>query len=807
MLSIARRLFGSWNCGLLLMFVLVWAACGDSHASVPTLISSIRFESSAIAVAGARGCAFVVVDTKAGEDELTLEIVSLSDPHSPSRVASLRIQGSFACDRVRIQAIGRWVIVVEWSMATTGPKIFAIDTENILVPNQVAPRDCPVVSTYAADNVQFFSDGIGFGGIKFLPDDRGRLVGQSLGFGLGSAILIPTAGEVRDVFTLGDLVFVAEGAGVGLTVLRMGPAPAFTSIVGKTTILTPGSAQAVAVAGGHILVADGSAGLTIIEGSIPPGSLLATVDTPGSAVDVAAAGDLALVADAAEGLQVIELPETSMAVVSLNEFPEAVRDLRVMDISSYLELASANYTVTFVLPAWGGLSGAAGDTITMEFPFGTGWFSDPPAYVRVPAVGGVTATVDPSLATLTLSLLPDTTIPGGTRVVIDILNAINPLHGTEYALFVSTSRSPALAVSNTYTIGQDALGWFRANVIPLLAAVQADTRTIQTSLADVAKDITRIGDTLDSISDTLTDLADTISLIADDTADLKRLVERKVELEEEITARLESLDATASQLASYLYEKLQLERGLAAALEELLGTANEIRSGVETKIELEEEMSNILQDLADCLATLELTGELLPPFEARSPLDLVLALDSSGSMEDNDPNRLAAGGASTLLDKLDWKTDQVGLVSWDDDIDFQTALGGNAQALKNQLGQVDQDGGTSFDVGLTAALDALSNARPGVRKVIIFLTDGEGDYTLPGNAGSQVDRAKNAGVQIYAIGLGNAPDMAKLKAMAEATGGRALHAKQAADLTQIYRTLAQELMNPWFVRLQAQCGG
>lgn len=87
----------------------------------------------------------------------------------------------------------------------------------------------------------------------------------------------------------------------------------------------------------------------------------------------------------------------------------------------------------------------------------------------------------------------------------------------------------------------------------------------------------------------------------------------------------------------------------------------------------------------------------------------------------------------------------------------------------------------------------------------MFLTDGKGHYTLPGKTGSFVDQAKADGVVIYAIGLGAAPDMSLLRDMAEATGGKAFHAEQAADLVAVYAEIVQALMNPWQVQLRAKC--
>lgn len=47
------------------------------------------------------------------------------------------------------------------------------------------------------------------------------------------------------------------------------------------------------------------------------------------------------------------------------------------------------------------------------------------------------------------------------------------------------------------------------------------------------------------------------------------------------------------------------------------------------------------------------------------PIDVVMAIDSSGGMRVNDPNSLRLSAAKIFLDKLNPMTDKAGVVSFD----------------------------------------------------------------------------------------------------------------------------------------------
>ncbi len=181
-----------------------------------------------------------------------------------------------------------------------------------------------------------------------------------------------------------------------------------------------------------------------------------------------------------------------------------------------------------------------------------------------------------------------------------------------------------------------------------------------------------------------------------------------------------------------------------------------------------------------------------------TPMDVVFAIDSSGSMGWNDPGGLRKTAAKSFVDNMDDTRDQGAVVSWDDNIDFTKWLTYDLYGplgVKHWIDQVDSSGGTNLNVGLGKAIDVLdANTRtvPSA-EVIIFLTDGQGTYTYSGNPGAPADVAAGKGYVIYSIGLGPASS-GPLIDMADATDGDYYSAATPENLQTVYDTIYEEIV-------------
>ncbi|QIN78336.1 VWA domain-containing protein [Rubrobacter marinus] len=167
-------------------------------------------------------------------------------------------------------------------------------------------------------------------------------------------------------------------------------------------------------------------------------------------------------------------------------------------------------------------------------------------------------------------------------------------------------------------------------------------------------------------------------------------------------------------------------------------------------------------------------------------LDVVLDIDSSGSMSWNDPRGYRKTASKAFVDAL-IEGDQAAVVDFDSRAKLLQPLTTDRAAAKAAIDRIDSSGGTNIAAGLETSLNELDrNAKPGHLKAVILLTDGEGYYY-----DALTRRAKDSGVAVYTIGLGYSTDEYLLRSIAEGTGGDFYHVTSAEDLPQVFRGIAE----------------
>lgn len=189
--------------------------------------------------------------------------------------------------------------------------------------------------------------------------------------------------------------------------------------------------------------------------------------------------------------------------------------------------------------------------------------------------------------------------------------------------------------------------------------------------------------------------------------------------------------------------------------------------------------------------TVTLRGGEVP---CASPIDVVLSIDSSGSMTTSDPADLRKSAAKEFVAGLDLSMDRVGVVSWNTSA-ITWPLTNSSKDIESAIDSTGADGYTSLDTGLEAAIDLLSESRGS--RVIVLLTDGistdGGHYTPPGIEGSPVDEARSKGIMVFTIGLGPDADARNLTEIAHSTGGEFYSAPDANALAGIYRRIRSSI--------------
>lgn len=171
-------------------------------------------------------------------------------------------------------------------------------------------------------------------------------------------------------------------------------------------------------------------------------------------------------------------------------------------------------------------------------------------------------------------------------------------------------------------------------------------------------------------------------------------------------------------------------------------------------------------------------------------IDAVLALDSSGSMADNDPSDNRKVAAKLFVDSL-VPGDLASAIDFDDAIRQIQSLTPNFAAVKAVIDSIDSVGGTDISAAVREGLDELD--RHGVTahgRVLVLLTDGQDNF---GFDNSLIQRAVDSKTTVYTVGLGSGVDEALLQRIADTTGGKFFLVQDASNLPGAYDRITDDI--------------
>lgn len=167
-------------------------------------------------------------------------------------------------------------------------------------------------------------------------------------------------------------------------------------------------------------------------------------------------------------------------------------------------------------------------------------------------------------------------------------------------------------------------------------------------------------------------------------------------------------------------------------------------------------------------------------------LDCALVLDSSGSMQSNDPKDLRIEASKLFVDSL-YDEDMVTVIDFDSSVRTHQTLTSDKGLIKKALDKVDSSGGTNISAGIRETIKQLDGDRGNRSKYAILLTDGEGTYYH-----SDSVAAAEKGIKIYTIGLGRYFDAEVLADIADTTGGKFYAIDSAEGLIEIFDRISDE---------------
>jgi hypothetical protein len=176
-------------------------------------------------------------------------------------------------------------------------------------------------------------------------------------------------------------------------------------------------------------------------------------------------------------------------------------------------------------------------------------------------------------------------------------------------------------------------------------------------------------------------------------------------------------------------------------------------------------------------------------------IDVVLLVDTSGSMSWNDPTGLRVQGAKAFVDAMR-PQDRAAVVGFDSfatrEIGLTTLDGSaNVSAVKSALDRTnDANGGTDISAAVRQAIAILNTPdSDGRLRVAVLLTDGVSPYST-----ALTTQARDAFIEIHTIGLGTDIDAGLLTGIATGTGGSYQHLNEPSQLPALYRQLAGDII-------------
>ena len=208
-----------------------------------------------------------------------------------------------------------------------------------------------------------------------------------------------------------------------------------------------------------------------------------------------------------------------------------------------------------------------------------------------------------------------------------------------------------------------------------------------------------------------------------------------------------------------------------------------------------------------------LAGDL--PLEVRQglprrPLEAVLVLDRSGSMEHSDyqPTRIEAAktAARTFLKQIQ-PGDATALVSFNDFVSLDVPLTEDRDLSLVALKRLQPADGTAIGEGLYRAIEVLEAGASESVKAIVLLSDGASNEGRdPRDA---ANAAREAGIPVFTVGIGTSGDdfdEPTLRHIAEVTGGEYLYAPDEEALSRVYERMGGKVINVAGVNASLEIG-
>ncbi len=209
-------------------------------------------------------------------------------------------------------------------------------------------------------------------------------------------------------------------------------------------------------------------------------------------------------------------------------------------------------------------------------------------------------------------------------------------------------------------------------------------------------------------------------------------------------------------------------------------------------------MGNMLSGSNCTLVLLGMNTPLDPAQMERPPLNLAIAVDTSGSMS-GEPIEHVREGLRRMSDVLR-PEDRVSIVAFDDVATVVAeSLDGDSAELQLAIAGLDASGSTNLYDGLRQAYEVVQDhADPGLQNRVMLLSDGESTTGLLSDDRLVLLSESYAieGIGLSTVGMGTAFEPALMRGLAERGGGAFYFLEDHAAVEEVFEQEAQALLLP-----------
>jgi Mg-chelatase subunit ChlD len=191
----------------------------------------------------------------------------------------------------------------------------------------------------------------------------------------------------------------------------------------------------------------------------------------------------------------------------------------------------------------------------------------------------------------------------------------------------------------------------------------------------------------------------------------------------------------------------------------------------------------------------------------RIPLNIVLSIDGSLSMNPNNKLVNAKRAASQFVNKLDFDVTKVGVTAFGGRARLKVKVTDNQRQVQSAINSIITDWGTDMEGGIALSHQILTDAQsenpdpdlPPPNEVIVLLSDGR-PWPAGNNPMRTAARAKGSGILLITVCVGGDCDSALMRNLASRPD-LFFDVQQSSRLVGIYEDIANELLETDLRRL------